>query len=302
MKILRELIEGFRADAKTKDIPRVSGIYQIRCIPSGKIYVGSAVNLQERWRHHKSALRHNRHVNAYLQAAWEKHGENNFEFVVLEIVNDKSNLFAKEQEWIDMTESADRERGFNIFDTVDSPGAAFAQIWDGFIDPKGNEVVITNLEEFCRENGLERSTMWRLAKGTYKHKTHKGWTHQNSISKRPYEKIWEGFFYPDGSSVGSIKNLAAFCREHNLDDTHMIALAKGKLHMHKGFTHANKREHLGYKTYTGFINPEGQRVVIANLQDFCRRNNLHAVHMHQLINGQRKSHHGWTWRPENENE
>jgi group I intron endonuclease len=301
MKILRDLIEVFRAGSKTKNIPRASGIYQIRCIPTGKIYVGSAVDIRARWQNHRSWLKRGKHRNKYLQAAWDKYGESNFDCDVLELV-DRDNLLQKEQLWISQTECTNREIGFNLYDIAGSPGDAFAEKWEGFIDPAGNEVVITNLEEFCRKNGLERSTMWRLAKGTYKHKTHKGWTHKNSVRKRDYVKTWEGFIDPDGNPVAPIKNLAAFCREHNLDDTHMIALANGKLHSHKGWTHVNKRENLGYKTYNGFVNPQGQRVVVTNLHDFCRKNNLHPVHMHQLINRQRKSHKGWTWRLNYENE
>lgn len=301
MRILRELIESFRADAKMKNIPRASGIYQIRCIPTGKIYVGSAVDIQARWKNHRSYLKRGTHRNKYLQSAWDKHGEDNFECRVLELV-EREHLLEREQEWIIGTECTNREIGFNLYETAGSPGDKFAQVWEGFIDPEGNEVVIQNLEEFCRSNGLDAGLMRRIAKGGTKHKGHKGWTHKNSVRQREYIKTWEGFVDPHGNPVGTITNLAAFCREHDLDDTHMIALAKGKLHAHKGWTHSNKREHLGHKTYTGFINPEGHRVVITNLQDFCRRNNLHPVHMHQLISGERKSHHGWTWKPENENE
>jgi hypothetical protein len=50
------------------------------------------------------------------------------------------------------------------------------------------------------------------------------------------------------------------------------------------------------KTYTGFINPSGQRVLITNLAAFCRANGLHPVRMHNLISGERHKHKGWIWR------
>lgn len=43
------------------DIPRKSGIYQIRNLVNGKVYVGSAVNLQHRRREHRSDLRNGNH-------------------------------------------------------------------------------------------------------------------------------------------------------------------------------------------------------------------------------------------------
>src|SRR5689334_10397216 len=56
-------------------IPSVSGIYQIRCVRTGKIYVGSAVNLRARWDFHRRALAINQHHNPHLQAAWNLYGE-----------------------------------------------------------------------------------------------------------------------------------------------------------------------------------------------------------------------------------
>jgi hypothetical protein len=80
----------------------------------------------------------------------------------------------------------------------------------------------------------------------------------------------------------------------------MVAVANGRLYSHRGWTYENDRENLGFKTYTGFVDPNGNRMVIANLQAFCRENNLQVVHMRQLISGVRKSHKGWTWKVNNE--
>lgn len=283
---------------KTKP-PRASGVYQIRCIPNGKIYIGSAVDLRDRWDHHCQSLRSGAHRNRHLQNAWDKYGETNFEFSILELV-DTADLLSAEQEWIDRSGCVDREIGFNIYDTAGSPGNANAQVWEGFVDPNGNEVTITNLFDFCRQKGLDWASMHRLAKGESKLKSYKGWTHRNSIRQRECVKTYDGFIDPNGNSVGSITNLAAFCREHRLDNTHMVAVAHGKLYSHRGWTYDNDREYSGHKTYTGFHDPNGQRVIISNLAEFCRQHGLDAVHMRELINGKRKSHKGWTWREDRE--
>ncbi len=65
-------------------LPRSSGVYQIRCVPTGKIYIGSAVDLKARWDGHRRRLRRGVHHNAHLQYAWDKYGEASFEFSVLE--------------------------------------------------------------------------------------------------------------------------------------------------------------------------------------------------------------------------
>jgi Straboviridae intron-associated endonuclease 1 len=118
-------------------LPHASGVYQIRCIPTGKIYVGSAVNLRKRWEQHYRSLRKGEHRNHYLQHAWDKYGEEQFVFEILELV-DVSHLLEAEQEWIDSTACVDKSVGFNIRDTAESSGRFNAQVWEGFIDPDGN--------------------------------------------------------------------------------------------------------------------------------------------------------------------
>jgi len=59
------------------------GIYQIINLINGKRYVGSSVNLEKRRGTHWYLLRKGIHYNKHLQAAWNKYGENAFEFQVI---------------------------------------------------------------------------------------------------------------------------------------------------------------------------------------------------------------------------
>lgn len=83
-----------------ESIPKKSGIYQIRNLVNGKVYVGSAVNLRTRRNRHFSYLRNNCHANRKLQNAFNKYGEENIVFEVVEIVADKYNLLEREQYYI----------------------------------------------------------------------------------------------------------------------------------------------------------------------------------------------------------
>ena len=65
-----------------------SGVYQILCIPTAKIYVGSSLNISERWWEHRWDLRRGTHHSRYLQRAWDKYGEEAFVFSILEYVED----------------------------------------------------------------------------------------------------------------------------------------------------------------------------------------------------------------------
>ena len=100
--------------------PDLSAIYGIRHMPSGRVYVGSATHLKARWKVHCNSLRKGKHHSRYLQAAWDKYGSDSFEFVVLEIVPEKSRLLDQENEWITSLQSANPKHGFNMCPTAGS--------------------------------------------------------------------------------------------------------------------------------------------------------------------------------------
>lgn len=77
-----------------------SGIYKITNTINNKIYIGSAVDLCQRWSDHKSFLRKQKHQNKYLQQSFNKHGQDAFIFTVL-MYCDKKDLLFFEQRFID---------------------------------------------------------------------------------------------------------------------------------------------------------------------------------------------------------
>ena len=277
------------------EIPTSAGVYQIRCRQNGKIYIGSAINLQARWRAHRRDLVNGVHGNPHLQFAWNRYGEKNFEFSIVEYV-DEARLLVTEQFWIEKARCTDRNIGFNIKANATSAGAGVGLTWQGFHDPDGNPVTITNLYDFCRRNSLDFPSMHRLWKGQSKLKSYKGWTHSNSVRLREFIKTHDGFIDPTGQPVGPIRNLAAFCRNHGLDDTHMSALANGRIVSYRGWTHVYARKRLPPLIHRGYVAPGGAHVRITNLAAFCRACGLCLVHMYELKSGKRPSHKGWTWK------
>lgn len=79
---------------------RKSGIYQILCLVSGKSYVGSSVHIFSRWKSHVNLLNKGLSPSPRLQQAWNKHGESNFAFSILEECT-RARLFEREQFHID---------------------------------------------------------------------------------------------------------------------------------------------------------------------------------------------------------
>jgi len=76
------------------------GIYRIKNKINDKCYYGSSKNIEKRWKTHLNQLKNKKHINSILQRAWDKYGENNFIFEVVEECK-LENLFEVEQKYID---------------------------------------------------------------------------------------------------------------------------------------------------------------------------------------------------------
>jgi group I intron endonuclease len=163
---------------------RTSGIYKISCRPSGKVYVGSAVNMYRRWHsRHLPQLRRNKHSNRHLQSAWNKYGESAFTCEVIEQC-DTTELISREQYWMDKFDSVGL-CGFNIAKLAGSTiGVPQSEKCKQAIlqakckcyvvrDPAGRESTITNLKRFCGTHGLTSTVMNKVAVGKAKH--HRRW-------------------------------------------------------------------------------------------------------------------------------
>ena len=63
-----------------------TGVYKITNLTNGKIYVGStsALGFKKRWWGHRTRLRTNTHWNQHLQSSWNKYGEHQFRFEIIE--------------------------------------------------------------------------------------------------------------------------------------------------------------------------------------------------------------------------
>jgi group I intron endonuclease len=93
---------------------KLSGIYMIKNVKNGKIYVGSSIDIKTRLRAHKNLLKRNKHCNNYLQNSFNKYGLINFKFEILEVVEDKNLLNKREQFYIDKLETIYDIKGYNI--------------------------------------------------------------------------------------------------------------------------------------------------------------------------------------------
>jgi len=97
---------------------KICGIYRIRNLVNWKAYIGSSNDIRQRWNRHIRELKGNYHLNPHLQNSWNKHGEENFTFEVLEEVKEKS-LLEREQDYLNNEIQWDFD--YNIARIADRP-------------------------------------------------------------------------------------------------------------------------------------------------------------------------------------
>jgi len=80
---------------------RITGIYKIQSkVKPDRIYIGSAINISERWGDHLKKLRKNKHANSKLQSHYNKYKESDLQFSVL-LSCERCDLLKTEQYFID---------------------------------------------------------------------------------------------------------------------------------------------------------------------------------------------------------
>ena len=89
------------------------GIYCIENTVNNKKYIGLSRNIEQRWNEHRSKLRRGKHVNIYLQRAWNYYGEDAFNFYIVEHC-DSNMLSEREEYYITKYQTLSHESGYNL--------------------------------------------------------------------------------------------------------------------------------------------------------------------------------------------
>lgn len=93
-----------------------SGIYLIRNLINGKVYIGKSRDIDQRIGQHITMLNKKckTHENDHFINAWSKYGKLNFAYVVLEYLPLNEELLSKKElEYIDLYNSLDSKKGYN---------------------------------------------------------------------------------------------------------------------------------------------------------------------------------------------
>lgn len=88
-------------------------IYCIKNKVNNKVYIGSAIGHFRRKGQHYYMLRNNSHFNKHLQNSWNKYKEENFEFIILEFIENVECLEEREEYYIKLNNSKLPSFGYN---------------------------------------------------------------------------------------------------------------------------------------------------------------------------------------------
>ena len=161
---------------------KISGVYLITCNQNGRNYIGSSKDIYKRWSQHKALLHNRNHHSIKLQEDWDKFGEENFSFQVLQ-ETDYANAKKIEEEYIGKFKSD--IFGYNsenhkhellrkddltcskileyIHDTYSNDGNIYC--YDPFKMAKYLKITATNLLKFLGVNSKKKFNTHRELKG-----------------------------------------------------------------------------------------------------------------------------------------
>lgn len=91
----------------SEDYTSSFGIYAIENALTGCLYVGGTTKtFAERWKAHRNLLNKGAHYTTLLQEAWERDSADAFGFRVLEVVEDRTQVAARERYWMEELQPA----------------------------------------------------------------------------------------------------------------------------------------------------------------------------------------------------
>ena len=216
------------------------GIYCIKNKTTEQMYIGQSTCIHHRWKQHRWRLNHHQHPNSKLQLDWDKYGKDDFEFIVLELVN-SDELLNKEIEYVKKYDSF--ENGYNM-----SPGGDNGQ------NSPTIKVYQYDLDgNYMREwkSGSEASRYYGLARYAVSEAIRSGesrggyqWSLEKHNGISPYKRTNQYSVEKrdiDGNLINTYKSIAEIVNTYNYNRaTFDYVVNKKKNHFYDGYVWIRK--------------------------------------------------------------
>jgi hypothetical protein len=270
-------------------------IYKVTNKINLKVYIGqTTMPLKLRKASHKCAALTS-HSNSYFHKAIRKYGWDSFEWVELYQCSSKEELDIKEIEYIVEHDChASSGKGYNL-----TKGGDYNPMSDPDIKRRRDESLKIAMKAFVGDNNVmkrpdiiqkHQTAIDQLSKDP-------DWIEAKRIGDQKQKSTYE-VTYPDGT-IEIVTGLNKFCKDHGLQQSKMSSVVSGDRNHHKGF--CCKKLTQGCKSQGSnnlnktfyFISPNGEKVVVHNLNTFCKDNKLSYTCMLYVYQGKQETHKGY---------
>ena len=236
-------------------LPSKPGVYCFLNLCNGKRYVGQSINIRRRYNSHKYELKNGKHHNQHLQRAWNKYGNKNFKYIILEICRDEEHAIEREQYWADKFKSFVGEKGYNIGKCM--------KVWNTGIK-------------------LSESTRKKMSVQRKKNLTPK--------MLKMLQTMNIGRKFGKEFREKCAKNFLG--KHHSKESKKKLSIAQSK--HQASLTKSEKRKAFSHKMKVlRLISPDGQPYEITGIRGFCEEFKLDRAAIGRVIKKTNKHHLGW---------
>lgn len=284
-----------------------SGVYQIRNLNNGRVYIGSAKRFKQRYSDHIKSLIKGTHHNKYLQNDFNKCGPDAFVFEVLEVVEgEQSNRILVEQVKLDVLYD-NQDMCYNFQKKAVYTNGESISI--GLSNPESKKIRSENAKKMWQDE-VHRIKV-RNAMEPYREEQIKTLNkHREDALKKAVDmnSKYHGKVIDQYGNVHEIFNLKKFSEIHDLNCATLHKVVYGINHSHKGWraykpeldgvAYVQNKSHR-QKNFI-LVGPDGLIYRDKNIASFAAMHNLNKENLSAVIRGIRKRHKGWTLYVENQ--
>ena len=261
-----------------ESIPHASGVYVIQCLASGKMYIGSSVDIADRLFRHRSQLRRGINPNHHLQAAFTTYGEATFTFSVLEFT-DASVRVERENYWIVHFNAANRQFGYN--NRTDAVTQTHSEETKARIAAKhGTPDARMRQSERMREQFQDPRRRALQSEHAKRMRARPEDRQRNADKMRAQnqDKEFRAMVTASSHSPEAQRKRSETLKGRKPSANAIAAMIK-----------ANAKSYV-------VTDPSGTEYRVTNLAKFCREHGLLPPNMHSVARGEQSHCHGWTCR------